>query len=104
MKVTKRRGRYRPFKSGGGCSGTKIEEAGRDTIGRVAATNRQLEIVAAIRELTNARGFAPTVRELQAHFGYSSPHGVVCHLRLLRRKGWVTWIDRLNRTLKVVGE
>ena len=99
-----KRRKYKPWKSGGGRGGTQIEDADRDEAGRVAATNRQLEIVNAIRELTGKQGYPPTVRELQSRFGYASPHGVVCHLRALRRKGWVTWAEGLNRTLRAVGE
>jgi hypothetical protein len=31
----------------------------------------------------------PSMRDLQAHFGYRSPQGAFCHVVALVRKGWL---------------
>jgi repressor LexA len=70
----------------------------------VALTPRQREVVSAIRRLTRDRGYPPTIRELACEISVAGPNGVKQHLRLIARKGWVTWNEGKARTLRVVGE
>jgi SOS-response transcriptional repressor LexA len=49
-------------------------------------TERQAEILAYIREQCLG-GRPPTLREIGAQFGITSPNGVEAHLRALRNKG-----------------
>ncbi len=65
-------------------------------------TKRQQQVVDAIRGYQAQHGYPPTVRELAALIGVSSPNGVMCHLVPLRRKGLVTWENSYGRTLRVV--
>jgi SOS-response transcriptional repressor LexA len=64
-------------------------------------TPRQWEVLAAIRRLRAPRDLPPTIRELGAEIGVGSPNGVVCHLRALRRKGWVVREACRSRTLRL---
>jgi SOS-response transcriptional repressor LexA len=64
-------------------------------------TMRQWEVLAAIRRLRAPRDLPPTIRELGAEIGVGSPNGVVCHLRALRRKGWIVREACRSRTLRL---
>jgi repressor LexA len=50
-------------------------------------TPRQAEILTFIRECAEERGGIPSVREIMARFGFSSPATVTGHLDLLEMKG-----------------
>ena len=50
-------------------------------------TPRQAEILTFIRECAEERGGIPSVREIMARFGFSSPATVTGHLDLLEKKG-----------------
>lgn len=50
-------------------------------------TPRQREVLDFIRERT--RSYGPTIREIMAEFGFTSPNGAVCHLVALERKGLI---------------
>jgi repressor LexA len=52
-------------------------------------TERQKEILEFIGRTIQARGVAPTHREICDHFGYSSYGTVHKHLKLLERKGYL---------------
>ena len=65
--------------------------------GITAAQRRVLSYVASRIERD---GYGPTIREIGDKFDYSL-NGVMCHLRPLRRKGCVDWIDGCSRTLRV---
>ena len=50
-------------------------------------TPRQSEILSFIREGAAERGVIPSVREIMARFGFTSPATVASHLDLLEKKG-----------------
>lgn len=52
-------------------------------------TERQMAIFAFIYEHARDKGFQPTLRELGEHFGIRSPNGLMCHLRSLRKQGFI---------------
>lgn len=81
-----------------------IERQPRDCNGRVPLAPRQRDVAAAIRRLTAQHGYPPTIRELVDDLGLGGPNAVKQHLRLMARKGWVTWNEGKARTLRVVGE
>ena len=64
------------------------------------ATDRQREILAFVRERTALCG--PTVREICDHFGFRSPHGAMCHIRALEKKGLLRRRARQTRGIEVV--
>jgi SOS-response transcriptional repressor LexA len=59
------------------------------------------EILAAIVRLTS-KGPAPTLRELAAEVGLSSPTPLLRYLERLRQEGKVSWEPGKARTLRVV--
>jgi len=65
-------------------------------------TQRQQDIFDLIRELIIQRGYGPTVREIGAHFGISSPNGVMCHLKALERKGLIVRHAKQSRAIELV--
>ena len=64
-------------------------------------TPRQLEVLAWIGGYIDTHGFSPTVREIAHAFKWTN-NGVVCHLRPMRKKGALTWLDGHSRTIRVV--
>jgi len=67
-------------------------------------TERQLEIVAFIRDYRARRGIAPTQREICEHFGYSSFGTLQKHIRLLLDKGVLVRDWNQRRSLDVAEE
>lgn len=98
-----KRRRYKPWKSGGGCAGTKIESAGRDAAGRVTLTNQQRQVFAYLRQHIAEHGWPPTTRELVGRFKWASPNAAVCHLVALHRKGWIVRGSGMARAIRIVG-
>lgn len=52
----------------------------------------------------NDRGYGPTVREVQTHFGWRSVNGAAYHLRRLRDAGHVVWEPRQRRRIRPTKE
>lgn len=57
-----------------------------------------------IRDKIRSRGFGPTVREIGTAFKIRSPNGVVCHLKALERKGYITRGRNMSRAIELVTE
>jgi|688.fasta_scaffold239363_1 repressor LexA len=77
-------------------SGEEGEDAG--------PTDRQLAIYEFIRDKIQTRGYGPTVREIGAAFKIRSPNGVVCHLKALERKNYITRGKNMSRAIELVSE
>lgn len=75
-------------------------EEGEDT----GPTERQLAIYEFIRDKIQTRGYGPTVREIGAAFKIRSPNGVVCHLKALERKNYITRGKNMSRAIELVSE
>jgi repressor LexA len=43
----------------------------------------------------------PTVREIGERFGIRSPNGVVCHLRAIEKKGFITVVGTQSRCIRL---
>lgn len=54
---------------------------------RPGLTPRQREVLATITELTERRGYPPTIREIGAAVGMASPSSVHHHVRALEQAG-----------------
>lgn len=65
-------------------------------------TPRQQDVLQWISGFIDTHGFSPSVREIGHAYGWTT-NGVMCHLRSMRRKGAVTWIDGQARTIRVAG-
>jgi repressor LexA len=53
-------------------------------------TARQTQVLEFIRSHLKDRGYGPTIRDIGAALNITSPNGVVCHLKALRKKGFLT--------------
>ncbi len=67
-------------------------------------TKRQKNVYIFIRNKIKNRGYGPTVREIGEHFDISSPNGVMCHLRALEAKGFITREPNMSRAIQLVSE
>lgn len=66
-------------------------------------TERQREILTFIEERQRSAGFAPTLKETAAHFGFRSANSVRQHLRLIENKGRLKRVPRRSRALVIQG-
>jgi repressor LexA len=65
-------------------------------------TARQNEVLAFVKERQRQSGFAPTLQEIAAHFGFKSTNSVREHLRLIEKKGFLHKEPGRSRALTVV--
>ncbi|MCD8211405.1 MAG: transcriptional repressor LexA [Oscillospiraceae bacterium] len=63
---------------------------------------KQRQIYEYIDEFSQQHGYSPSVREIAAHVGLSSPATVHFHLKSLRDAGLISQEEGKTRTLKVV--
>lgn len=56
-----------------------------------ALTERQAEVLAAIKWHWREQGCPPTVREIGDAIGIPFTNGVICHLKSLAKKGEIVW-------------
>jgi len=66
-------------------------------------TGRQESILAFLKEFVETRGYAPSLREICAHFGIKSPKNATKHLDALERKGCIRRSARISRAIEIVG-
>lgn len=71
------------------------------TTDRPALTPRQQDVLQWITGYIDGHDYGPTVREIAHHYGWTV-NGANCHLRVLRRKNYITWIDGQTRTIRIV--
>lgn len=65
-------------------------------------TLRQAAILAFIRRSFRECGCAPTIREIGAEFGFSSPNAIAGHLRAISRKGYIRVVRGRSRGIELV--
>lgn len=65
-------------------------------------TKRQKEILDYISEYLERRGYAPTLEEIGAHFGLSSPATVYKHVQRLVQKGFLRKARHQGRGIELV--
>lgn len=66
-------------------------------------SEKQNKVLDAIIWYKQIHGFPPTVREICDLTGYKSTSSVASHLKVLREKGMITWVESMPRTITVVG-
>lgn len=64
-------------------------------------TPRQRGLLGFIRTHTTRKGWAPTIREMCAHFGWASTHTAALHLDALEAKGAITRLRGTARAIRV---
>lgn len=63
-------------------------------------TSRQQEIYDFICHRIDQRGFPPTIRDIGTAFDIKSPNGVMCHLKALEKKGFITREGKSARAIR----
>jgi repressor LexA len=66
-------------------------------------TVRERRVLDFIREALAGKGYPPTLREICAHFGWSSTNAAATHLGELQRKGYIEIERHKSRGLRLVG-
>ena len=67
-------------------------------------TKTQRRVMRAIARRIKKHGYAPTVRELCHDLKISSENGVREHLNRLKAAGYLDWVPRKARTLRILRE
>ncbi len=67
-------------------------------------SEKQRQILAFIREYTAQQGYPPSVREIGAAVGLSSPSSVHAHLKKLRELGYLDKDDHKTRAITLAGQ
>jgi len=70
-------------------------------------TQRQRQVLQFILARQRRTGSVPTIREIAAHFGFSSPNAAAQHLKLIEKKGFIRLLKGRARGIVVpaaVGE
>ena len=62
-------------------------------------TRRQQEIYDFVKDCILNRGYGPTVREIGGEFEIKSPNGVMCHLKALEKKGYISRESNMSRAI-----
>jgi repressor LexA len=68
---------------------------------RPPLTPRQREVLEFIRDTIRRKGYPPTVREVNDHFGFSSPGTARDHLKALERKGYFSRVRGRSRGIEL---
>lgn len=69
-----------------------------------APTDRQQDIYDYLRDFIAANGYPPTIRQIGKANDISSPNGVMCHLKALEKKGYITRLARGARCIVLCEE
>lgn len=67
-------------------------------------TERQNEILLFIANYIGNIGYAPTVREIAAHFGFTSPNAAKKHIEMLHKKGYLNMSSNVSRGISIKSE
>ncbi|MBN8248960.1 MAG: repressor LexA, partial [Verrucomicrobia bacterium] len=68
-----------------------------------ALTESQRGVFEFVRSTLAEGAPAPTVREIAAHFSWSSKRAAACHLEAIIAKGWLTSDPGKARSLRLAG-
>jgi repressor LexA len=67
-------------------------------------TQSQKRIYVVIKDFINKNGYSPTVREIGSIAGISSPGTIHGHLKRIKDKGFITFKEGKNRTIRIIKE
>jgi repressor LexA len=68
----------------------------------IGLTDRQCAVLCYLADFIEVRPHPPTIREIQAYFGFRSPNSVAAHLGALERKGWIRRVKGKSRNIEVL--
>lgn len=70
----------------------------------VDLSRRQTVLLEYIRKFRTTKGYSPSVREMQDYMGIASQNGLMCHLKALKKKGYVEWNHCQARSVRLTDE
>ena len=65
-------------------------------------TKHQEKILNIIKDFINKNGYSPTVREIGKLSDLKSPATIKTYLDILYTKGYITYIPKLSRTIRII--
>lgn len=65
-------------------------------------TAKQLEVYFLIKKYIKEHNYPPSIRELCALCNVSSPATMFVHLKKMKKKGYIDYIERKSRTLQII--
>jgi len=65
-------------------------------------TNEQFNILIAIKDYISIHGISPTIRELCEITGKESPATIHFHLKALKKKGYIDFLNKKSRTIRLL--
>lgn len=65
-------------------------------------TKKQKEVLQAIENYIEVKGFAPSVRDIKERVHLASSSTVHRHMEKLKKKGYITWEPAQPRTLRIL--
>jgi repressor LexA len=68
----------------------------------VTLTDRQRQVLEFVSWFKVEKGYCPSTRDIQEHFGFASQTAAVNHLRALERKGRIRTVKGIARSIVVV--
>ena len=71
---------------------------------RAPLTQNQQRVLNSLAAFWQERQIPPTVRDLTTRLGFESTNAVRGHLEALRRKGYVTWEPKVQRSIRILSE
>jgi SOS-response transcriptional repressor LexA len=71
-------------------------------IERKPLTEKQQAVFDWISDFIAQHGYSPTFRQIASAFGCATTNAF-SQCTLIRKKGWITWDEKVNRTLRVTG-
>ena len=82
----------------------RVSTPSDETMKGAALTDRQREVLEAIRAAVRETGLPPTHTELAKSLNLEHTSGVKSHLRALARKGWVELLPSVERGIRLLRE
>lgn len=64
-------------------------------------TDKQAAVLRVIEDHLREHEYPPTVREIAIRLGFRSTNGVACHLKALKRKGYLDAEPHKSRTIRL---
>jgi len=64
-------------------------------------TSIRLRVLYAVATLISDRGFSPTFRDICTLLDLASTNSLPTHLEWLRAAGYIDWVPRANRTIRL---
>jgi repressor LexA len=68
----------------------------------MSLTRKQKEVLDYIEAFMTAKGYSPSIEEIAAHFGFSSPNAVFKHLKALEKRGYIRRHSHAARSIEIL--